>query len=717
MSFSRPRWHRATFIAGLSLLLVQPACTARDALGPDGATTQPPGTATVEEVDIALSPDSASVPLGQSVVFNVQAVMSDGTRRPATPTWWVSGGQIAADGRFTATQPGTYTVRATSKGRSKQGRVVVSQATAVSVKVSPDSSTVFTGAARSFSAVVTMTDGTTSTTPTWRATAGTIDAQGRYTAPSTAGTARVIATSGTVADTVTVTVVAPVLSMLDITPDTATVAASGTRQFAVDGIYSDGSRRTTSVTWSATGGTVSSTGLFTAGTQAGTFWVRAVSGAVRDSASVTVTVTAPTVTAIVLTPDSATVRSGQTRQFAAVARMSDGTTASAPITWSATRGTVSSSGLFTAGATPGSGRVIARWSNGTFADTARIIVPAEVTSCRVSPGSATLQPGGQQAFTVSAVYNDGSAQVTSGTWSATGGQVSTSGTYTAGQTAGSFQVSAQIAGGFTCSASVVIESTTTVPPPPSAGNWDLTTNRPSGTWTTVTDNPWSSLNAQGWGIATNRPGPAPSIVQDATAPDGDAFVLQQPYAGTTDGNEPKFPYLAWNASDEVFLSTIVKFAPTWVQPPRSGVKWLLFEGEGGAGLVGWAGLGAGNAPQGSGRAGEVLNGVPYWDWVFDASANAPFSGVAPSPRLRNEPLRQGQWHKLQVWIRRSPARVVMWVNDVKVTDTDELGQFTWSSASQRFSGIQFGATWGGGIGYSAPAGNILYHARTAIYRR
>jgi hypothetical protein len=270
------------------------------------------------------------------------------------------------------------------------------------------------------------------------------------------------------------------------------------------------------------------------------------------------------------------------------------------------------------------------------------------------------------------------------------------------------------AGAISCSGDVTVQSSGSVPQP---GSWDLTSNLPSGSWTQATDNPWSTLNAQGWGVATNRSGPAPSIVQDATAPDGDPNVLRQPYGGTRDGEEPQFPYFYWDASDEVFLATIVKFAPTWQQPSNSGVKWLLFEGQSGAGLVGWSGLGAGSAPQGSGRPGDILSGVPYFDWVFDASANAPYAGVAPSPRLRNEPLRQGQWHKLQVWLRRSPARVVMWVNDVKVTDTAELGQFTWTSASQRFSGIQFGATWGGGIGYPAPSGNVLFHARTAIYRR
>ena len=56
--------------------------------------------------------------------------------------------------------------------------------------------------------------------------------------------------------------------------------------------------------------------------------------------------------------------------------MSDNSTSSVAVTWSATGGTVSGSGLYTAGATPGTYRVIAVEQGGTKADTSSITVSA-----------------------------------------------------------------------------------------------------------------------------------------------------------------------------------------------------------------------------------------------------------------------------------------------------------------------------------------------------
>ena len=69
---------------------------------------------------------------------------------------------------------------------------------------------------------------------------------------------------------------------------------------------SDGSTAGVSVTWSATGGTITTGGLYTAGTTAGTFRVIAIQqgGTRADTSSVTITVPAPTLTAVELTPAS-----------------------------------------------------------------------------------------------------------------------------------------------------------------------------------------------------------------------------------------------------------------------------------------------------------------------------------------------------------------------------------------------------------------------------
>ncbi len=77
---------------------------------------------------------------------------------------------------------------------------------------------------------------------------------------------------------------------VSVTPSSASVQTGGTQQFSanVTGTTNTG------VTWSATGGTISSSGLFTAGTTAGTYAVTATSMAdTSKSAQVPVTLTAP----------------------------------------------------------------------------------------------------------------------------------------------------------------------------------------------------------------------------------------------------------------------------------------------------------------------------------------------------------------------------------------------------------------------------------------
>jgi hypothetical protein len=135
-------------------------------------------------------------------------------------------------------------------------------------------------------------------------------------------------------------------------------------------------------TWAATGGTITSSGLYTAGTTAGTFRVLATdtSTHVADTSQVTVTQPAATLAAVVLTPSTASLTTGGTQQFTAAGKMSDGSTSSVPVTWSASGGAISSSGLYTAGTTGGAFRVIATQQGGTLADTASVTITTPAPS-------------------------------------------------------------------------------------------------------------------------------------------------------------------------------------------------------------------------------------------------------------------------------------------------------------------------------------------------
>jgi hypothetical protein len=131
------------------------------------------------------------------------------------------------------------------------------------------------------------------------ATSGTTGADGvasfSFAAPagSTPGNAVITATSGDASDSLTIVVKLPVA--VSVSPTVAALVVGGTRQFTATVENADD----TDVTWTATGGTISQGGLYTAGSTPGTFTVTATSvedPAKSDSATVTITGGGGTVT-------------------------------------------------------------------------------------------------------------------------------------------------------------------------------------------------------------------------------------------------------------------------------------------------------------------------------------------------------------------------------------------------------------------------------------
>lgn len=182
----------------------------------------------------------------------------------------------------------------------------------------------------------------------------------------------------------------PTLQSVILTPPSAMLTAGGIQQFTVAGARSDGTTTTPAVTYTATGGTVTSVGLFTAGDTPGPFRLIAVlvGGSLADTADITVS--SAVLQAVVLTPASATVTTGTTRQFSVSGQWSDGSTAAPAVTYSATGGTITSGGLYTAGGTVGSFRVIAVHQGGTLADTSTLTL--------VAPGPNQNEPAGYVAI-------------------------------------------------------------------------------------------------------------------------------------------------------------------------------------------------------------------------------------------------------------------------------------------------------------------------------
>jgi hypothetical protein len=334
-------------------------------------------------------------------------------------------------------------------------------ANGVQISVAPANATLAAGGQQTFAATVT---GSSNTAVTWTATGGSISSAGVFTAGTTAGSFSVRATSS--ADPskfATATVIiqpAPAVSV-SLSPASVTLQPGETRQFTatVSGTSN------TAVTWSATGGNVSNTGLYTAGLSAGSsFTVTATSVAdPAKTAVATVTVQPAPVVSISISPTSASLQTGQTRQFTATV---SGTSNTA-VTWSATGGSISNTGLYTAGPIANSNFTVTATS---VADTSKTAVaavtiqPAPAVSISIAPTSATVQPGGTQQFSATVTGNSN----TGVTWAATGGTITSNGLFTAGQATGDFTVTARSVADTTktASAAVRVQSSQGLPPVP-----------------------------------------------------------------------------------------------------------------------------------------------------------------------------------------------------------------------------------------------------------
>jgi hypothetical protein len=310
------------FLAHALALASLTACTAKV------DSTDIPGAQTVA---IVVDPSSASLVTGQATQFAADVT---GTA-DLLVTWKVDeagGGTVDQSGMYSApASAGIYHVRAVSHAQpelSGVAAVAVTVPPAGSVAISPRSTTLTAGGTVTFTAIVT---GLASSAVTWRlqeaSGCGSVSSTGVYTAPAAAATCHVVVTSAadtSKSDVSTVTVTAALA--IAISPTTATVDACKAFQF---GATVTGGGTDKAVVWSVAegtaGGTVSSAGLYTAPSSAGSYHVVATahaSSAVKTQATVTVQ---DHILSIAVNPSTTSILPDGTQQFRATITTSCGT--------------------------------------------------------------------------------------------------------------------------------------------------------------------------------------------------------------------------------------------------------------------------------------------------------------------------------------------------------------------------------------------------------
>jgi len=154
----------------------------------------------------------------------------------------------------------------------------------------------------------------------------------------------------------------PITSVV-VRPESVALDPQQTQPFQAYAITAAGDSVPATVSWSATSGSVTSAGVYTADTSSSDGVVTAtlstapVSGAGH--------VKKRRLVQLIITPTSTTLQEGQAQQFSAYGRRNTGDSVAVNVTYSATGGTITPNGLYTAGNTAGAFRVIAR-ETGTF---------------------------------------------------------------------------------------------------------------------------------------------------------------------------------------------------------------------------------------------------------------------------------------------------------------------------------------------------------------
>ena len=410
---------------------------------------------------IVITSPSGTTAVTGTIQFSATVTDVNGHAIAVTPTWSVvnGGGTITADGIFTAgDSAGTFvnTVVATTGSVSSASTVTVTAGALASITVTPETVTVAVGATQHFVAVGKDIHGNVVAIPdrVWSVSAGgTIDTSGTFTAGSTPGSfpATIHVMSGSICADASVVVTTGALATITITPSPVTVAIRATQQFTAVGTDAHGNVLAITPAWSvvSSGGTIdASTGLFTAGAVAGTFTstVRVSSGSISATASVTVP--AGPLESITVTPTPVSLAIGAQQTFTAVGHDDDGNVVAITPTWTASSGgTISGSGVFTAGTVAGTftNTVRASVGSGCGAINGRAtvtVLPGALTTITISPTSTSLVEGATQQFTATGADANGNTVAITPVWSVVGtggGTINAStGLYAAGSVPGTY---------------------------------------------------------------------------------------------------------------------------------------------------------------------------------------------------------------------------------------------------------------------------------------
>lgn len=305
-----------------------------------------------------------------------------------------------------------------------------------SITVTPANPSIPVGVTQQFAASGTYSDKAShdiTTQVTWRSSktaVATVNSRGLATSVAK-GTTTMIAISGKISGSMTLTVTSAALSSIAVTPANLIIPVGSNYQFRATGRYSDGTSYdiTPQVTWSSENPSVARvnrSGLATAVT-AGTATINAALGTVLGNQALTVT---SLLSSISVTPNNPIMPAGSYKLFTATGTYSDGTRNEIrnQVTWSSTNtavAKVSHSGLVTAVA---AGTATITATQGSLSGkTVLTVTPLTLSSISVTHPNQSMPAGVTQQFRATGIYSEGTiSDITAKvTWSSSNPSVAT----------------------------------------------------------------------------------------------------------------------------------------------------------------------------------------------------------------------------------------------------------------------------------------------------
>ncbi|MDC5870573.1 Ig-like domain-containing protein [Vibrio europaeus] len=369
---------------------------------------------------LVVTPASQSIAKGQTLPLVATALYSDGSSSNVSDsvTWLSTETAIATvtpEGILSGIEVGNTTVNAMKDGiASNTVSVNVSNAVLTSIRVTPASVSIAKGQTHPLVATALYSNGSSSNVSdsvTWLSAEtdiATVTAEGRLSSIEVGSTTVSAMKDGITSDPVNVEVTSAVITSIQVTPASVSIAKGQTHPLVATALYSDGSSSDIrdSVTWASaetTIATVTPEGILS-GIEVGNTTVSAIKDGLTSN-TVSVDITSAVLTSIAITPDPVSVVKNLTRSLVATATYSDGSTSdvSTSVTWTPVDtaiATVTPNGVLL-GLEVG-GTTVSAFRDGITSQTLNVNVCDDVISCNIE----VFDPGAGKLFTStpSAVY-------------------------------------------------------------------------------------------------------------------------------------------------------------------------------------------------------------------------------------------------------------------------------------------------------------------------